>query len=130
MENIERVDVIGKYRPYLNLLKAFNAVHTDHCDNWRAWLERHTRLLYTSVLVVAGALATIFSTWGLFDKKFALRETAAALPLIISCLQITVSFISLALKNRRIGQVLDGVQALIDKRKTLVRYGSGGATIG
>lgn len=127
MGNFERVDVTGQYRPYLNLLKAFNAADTDHCDNWRAWLKHHTRLLYTSVLVVAGTLATIFSTWGLFDKKFALRETAAALPLIISCLQNTVSFVSLALKNRKIGRVLDSVQALIDQRKTC-RCDSGRAT--
>lgn len=119
--NMEKLDVIGQYRFYLSILKAFNADDSHHCESWRAWLERRTTFLYTTVFFAGESLCTMLGIWGLCDHELVLREAASVAPVIITNLQVLPSYISLAWQNRKISRVLDGAQALINARKSIIK---------
>lgn len=112
-----KIHVLYHFRPYRNLLKPNYYENVKHC-NWRCVLRSifgiffHATALYLSLPTMI-----LLGIWYLIESEADLKNIVVSLPLLISLLEIYMTFIAMTLKNHTISETLNQLQEVVDRRK-------------
>lgn len=115
MVNRQQLCALHAFRPYLRLLKAFDCEHyTRH--NWRS-------LRALDVLAVAAGVTLLITTtalafWKIADVHYDMHIFLTSLPVIVSMIQVILTFLPLMLKCRKVDVAIQHLQAVISYRKS------------
>lgn len=105
--------ILNACQPFLRILQAYN-LEIFRQNNWRSSIFY---AILTSVLVQALPMLMILALWYLIEVKADLKHFAASLPLILTLLQVEMTFIAMIINNRAITKTIDQVQKVINQRK-------------
>lgn len=105
--------ILNACQPYLRILQAYNS------DNFRKnnWRSSVFYVLLASMLVVLLPMLAISAIWHLIEVEADLKHVAASLPLILTLLQVEMTFIAMIINNRAIAETFEQVQKVINQRK-------------
>lgn len=121
MENSMKMPVLNAFNVFLRILKIYN------CENF----QRNGQKQYVRNVCLAFVLTTFatlvpimcgLAIWYIFDNGCALIIVVVVIPPTLTALQLFLSFITLAARNRIISQTIDRIQKVIDHRKKRIFF--------
>lgn len=115
MENREngKTTILNACQPYLCILQAYN-IENFRQNNWRNCVFN---ALLTSMMVLLLPTLIILGIWYLIEAEADLKHVAAALPIMLTLLQVEITFIAMIINNRVITKTIDQAQKVINQRK-------------
>lgn len=114
MSNPSTVHTLFELQPYLCLLTAFNF----HQQNRRCILHSICYAFSSTLIIVSIPVIIVLAIWYLIENGVELIEFVAALPILISVLQMELTFIALMWKNRRIIETTIRLQEIVDQSES------------
>lgn len=110
--------ILVEFRKFSQILTLFNSDNFQVMDRKTWW--RNFSIAASFLISLAFIFFLLVSVvWYCFDCGFAISETAFAVPVILVIFQVIGTYISMALENRKIAQVIDHLEEIINKRKIL-----------
>lgn len=113
---MKKSSVLRAVRPFTRLITVYNPENfpirrsrTLLCNGFRAF---GIFFLFSSTLVAA-----CLNCWFSLGKEFSITHKAQQMVIVICMMQQFLTYISLAIWNRRIIDAIDRLQAIVDKRK-------------
>lgn len=113
---MKKSTVLRAVRPFTRLITVYNpenfrnkSSRTILCNGLRAF---GIFFLFSSILVTA-----CLNCWFSLGKEFSITHKAQQIVIVICMMQQFLTYISLAIGNRRIIDAIDRLQEIVDKRK-------------
>lgn len=110
-----RIHILQACQPYLCILKAYNFENFRHY-NWRSSLFY---ALLTTIMVPVMPMLIILGIWHMIEINVDLKNVAATLPLILTLVQMQITFLAIIINNRTISKTIQQIQNVISQRKFL-----------
>lgn len=114
MSNSSEIRVLNAFVPFLRLLTAFNCNHFRH-KNWRSIVRSVFDAFGATVTVTANFAWIILITWYLFETEAELKKFVVAIPMLVTLLQIELTFIALMMKHHTITETVDQLHRMINR---------------
>lgn len=116
MDEIPRkLCVLHAFRPYLQLLSAFNAENFLVRQQSSRLRGYDAPAIAVSLLVLM--IATLLSFLKIVDEHFQMVVFTTTFPIVITMAQVISTFFVLTSKNRMIAATIERLQAIVSKRK-------------
>lgn len=116
MADEQELTVLAQYRPYQHILETFNGENYRNKSN-REVFENIRYAACVIALIVSTIAGIILGCWYCVDVDFEVDTLSISLPTILANFQMLVVYIALAMKNRSILSILDGLQKIINERE-------------
>lgn len=110
------IHVLNAFRPYLRLLTAYKRANIND-SNWRCFSRSFYNVFHTTLMIVVVPLPILLSIWYLMENDSDLMKLVTAVPLLVSMLQMVITFIAMIAKNHIIIEVIDRLQLAVNQRK-------------
>lgn len=110
-----RIHILQACQPYLCILKAYNF------ENFRHYNSRSSLFyaLLTTIMVPVMPMLIILGIWHMIEINVDLKNVAATLPLILTLVQMQITFLAIIINNRTISKTIQQIQNVISQRKFL-----------
>lgn len=115
----KKIRVLNSFRPYLRLLNAFKLDNFYQCD-WFSIRQSIYYAIYTSLLLILIPAAIVLGAWYWIENRGDLRKSIVVFPLLISMVQVVLSFVALIRRNSVINETIYRIQNIINQRKYLI----------
>lgn len=116
MENTKKIGVLSAFEEYLEILKAYNTENFERGD--RTQFVRNVCFAFVvTIFVVMIPIVSILGVWYIIDCGGGLNMIFAAIPMILTILQLFVTFFVLAPNSRIIGETIERIRTIVDQRK-------------
>lgn len=109
----KNIAVFVEFRNLARILALYNSEHFQVLDRKTWWRNFWSALLFMVFLILMMVLYTA-AVIHCFDCKFAIGETAFAIPTSFVILQVFSVYVSMAWNNRQISEAIDHLQQVID----------------
>lgn len=123
MRNSREIRVLNAFRPFLRLLTAFNRNHFRH-NNWRSIVRSVFYAFGAMVAVIANSAWIVLLAWYLFETEAELKKFVVAIPMLVTLLQIKLTFIALMMEHRTITETIDQLHRVINQSKFFFQRGA------
>lgn len=114
MENAKKIVVLNELRHISWIITMYNRENFQLSERNKFYRNIGTVLIYTFCLIMY-CLVFVTSVWYCFDCSFDVEKSSLAIPICISVVQMNGMYISLALNNRKITQLIHYIQTIIEK---------------
>lgn len=114
MENAKGIVVLNELRHISWIITMYNQDNFELPDGYKFLRNIGTVLIYTFCLIMYG-LVFVTSVWYCFDCNFDMEESSLAIPISVSVVQMLGMYISLAINNRKITELIHYLQTIIEK---------------
>lgn len=116
MENKNKIIVLRELRRILWIITSYN--HENFQVSNRKTLCRNVAVMVTySFCLVMFALLLVSGAWSCVDCDFDIKQSSLPVSVAVSIVQMIGMYISFAVNNRKISQMIDDLQEIIDKRE-------------
>lgn len=117
MDVRNKITVLNEITPYFRLLTAFESDNFRQ-QNWRYTVWSVFYVFGASMIILLLPTMIALAIWYLIENDVELIAFVATLPLLVSILQLELTFIALIWKNRRIIETINQLQRLVDERES------------
>lgn len=120
MENTKTITILNELRRKSWIITMYNRESFQIASRSK-WLHNiATVFIFTGSLIMFG-LVLVTSVWHCFESNFNIKETSLAIPISICIVQMIAMYISMAMNNRKISQLIDRLQRVVEKRKIFLQ---------
>lgn len=114
-----KIRVLNNFRPYLRLLNAFK-FDNFHQSDWYSIRQSIYYAIYAALLLILIPVAIVLGAWYLIENLGDLRKIIVVFPLLISMVQVVLSFVALIRRNILINETIYRIQHMTNRRKYLI----------
>lgn len=115
MAIVNKIRVLKGIRPFLRIIKAFNA-ENFHTNNRRSMQRSVLYAFFATLIVMLLPIYTTLCIWYLIEQND-LNKCVAALPALASLIQMNVIFIVSMMKNHIIIETVHHIQKVVERRE-------------
>lgn len=115
MPLFRRAPIFNELAPYLRLLSAYNA--DNFHQNQRSIRHSVFYAFLATFIILVVPITVMLGFWNLFEKDADLTKYVVALPLLISIIQMHLTFIAMVMKSRTINETIHQINQIADKRE-------------
>lgn len=119
MHFLRKIRVLSKYEPYLSLLNAYNGNNFCH-NNWRSLLLGGVYALATTLTYVSQCALVMLSIWNFAEDDANFDKIFSDFPILISLLQMALTFIALVIKSHTITATINRLQLVVNQSEFVV----------
>lgn len=120
MEGTSRIVILNELRRKSWIITMYNRENFQVTSRHKLLRNIVTVFIFTGSLIMFG-LVLVTSVWFCFECNFNIKETSLAIPISICVVQMVGMYISLAINNRKITQLIDHLQKIIEKRELFLQ---------
>lgn len=117
----DRITILAKFLPYLRLIRAFNPenFHFDgsFSNAWRHLLRDVFRAFCASLATLSISVEIMLMIWNILENDAGVKVLAISVPLLMSFVQVLVTFVALMCENRNITEAIARIQGLVSQRE-------------
>lgn len=113
---MQSLSVFYPFRRFFYILTIFNLENFRHQNRWLA-LQNVCIAIVKSILLLSIFLAIFGSFLHCIIYKFDFSKTALPIGLIFSVTQMTIAYITMAFKHKRLEHVIIGLNEKINRRR-------------
>lgn len=119
MNNQPELCVLSAFRPFLRILNAFNSDSFHSDNNKNSWFIRSSVFCAFGAILIGAAIFNYFVliAWYLFENGANLEKCMIAVPILVTLLQLELTFIALVGKNTIITETIEQLHGVINQRK-------------
>lgn len=118
MANSNKIKILAELNAYLRILTAYNKDNFNH-RHWRCLLHSVFYAICSTMIILLVPVFISLGIWYLLENNVDLKRFIVALPLLLSLLQIEVTFVAMLTKNRVINETIEQLQRIIDQRNNV-----------
>lgn len=109
--------VLVEFDPFHRLLSAYNGDHFHNSD-WRS-ISRSVIYALGTTLIMAMMLGwVVLLSWYLLDHTNNVKMFIIAVPVLVTSLQVQLTFIAMVMKNRSVTATIDQLQRAVGQRES------------
>lgn len=123
MEKAKIIVVLTELRRISWAIALYNRENFQLRDRSKFCRNIGAMIFYTFCFIMLG-LVLVSGVWYCFDCNFDIKQSSLAIPISICVTQWMGMYISLAMNNRKIIQLIHHLQKAVQKRKKLCRTNS------
>lgn len=115
--NPDKITVLNEFKPYLRFITAYNYENFTQ-NTWCHILSNVCYAFSVTTMNIVLSSVVILGVWYLIEINANFKSLAVALPLLISLLQMEITFIALIAKNQAVTETINRIQRVVDQRKS------------
>lgn len=120
MENTRGILILNELRRRLWVITMYNRENFQVASQNKLLHNIAKALIFTGSLIMFG-FVFVNSVWYCFERNFNIKEASLAIPISICVVQLISMYISFAMNNRKLTQLIDHLQSVIEKRKIFLQ---------
>lgn len=122
MNKPDKVRVFNAFSPFLRLLNAYNK---DNFHQERFTPRSVCDAAGATMLIILIPTLIVLVVWFLIEVNANFKKFIVQLPLILSVLQMELTFLALMMKSRNITNTINRLQLIIDQRECVFLIADG-----
>lgn len=115
----DKVRVFNAFSPFLRLLNAYNKENFYH-DKFTS--RSLCDVIGATLLIILIPMLIVLVLWFLIEVNANFKKFIVQLPLILSILQMELTFLALMMKSRNITNTINRLQLIIDQRECFLNF--------